>query len=266
MVLHAILDLIPPHRAAHGFFPGRSLFGFAAPHCGRTLVLRLDLESFFASVTFARVVGTFLAAERTLAALCTHRAPAAVRERAPFENGARPSGALARPQAPGGAPSAAGRADVPGAREPLRVPPRRSPRGGGRFGGRSLHPVRRRSGVLLRRSIDAASAGLPLARGRIALEEGFPVQFRKTRFARAGAAQRLAGLVVNERLNVRRREFDRLKGMLHRVWRHGPALERMRPGDRRAQLLGRVEWVAQTNSARGARLRAMLSRIDWPRE
>src|SRR5262245_28746106 len=34
LVLHEILDNIPPHDAAHGYRSGRSIVSFAAPHAG----------------------------------------------------------------------------------------------------------------------------------------------------------------------------------------------------------------------------------------
>ena len=46
----------------------------------------------------------------------------------------------------------------------------------------------------------------------ILMEEGFTVNFRKTRVMRQGVRQRLVGLVANERPNVMRTEFDRLQG------------------------------------------------------
>jgi hypothetical protein len=91
------------------------------------------------------------------------------------------------------------------------------------------------------------------------------VQFRKTRFVRRGAAQRLADLVINEHPNVPRREFDRLKAMLHRAARQGPAaVSGLHERNTRAQLLGRIAWVAQANPSRVKKLRALFARIDWP--
>ncbi len=56
-LLDEVVSLVPPHDAARGFRPGGSVRSYAAPHAGRPVVLRLDLESFFASVTVARVHG-----------------------------------------------------------------------------------------------------------------------------------------------------------------------------------------------------------------
>jgi RNA-directed DNA polymerase len=58
-ILHEILDRIPPHPAAHGFRPGRSVRTFAEPHVGRAIVWRTDLKDFFPSVALSRVHAIF---------------------------------------------------------------------------------------------------------------------------------------------------------------------------------------------------------------
>ncbi len=61
-LLDEVLSSVPPHEAARGFRPGGSVRTYALPHAGRPVVLRLDLESFFASVTVARVCGIWRSA------------------------------------------------------------------------------------------------------------------------------------------------------------------------------------------------------------
>ncbi|WP_229263061.1 hypothetical protein [Duganella dendranthematis] len=46
-ILRQILDLAPPHAAAHGFRRGRSSVTHAALHAGRQTVVRMDLKGFF---------------------------------------------------------------------------------------------------------------------------------------------------------------------------------------------------------------------------
>jgi RNA-directed DNA polymerase len=100
--------------------------------------------------------------------------------------------------------------------------------------------------------------------GAVVLEQGLAVNFRKTRVMRQGVRQHLAGLVVNERVNVPRAEFDRLKAILTNCIRNGPEAENRegRP-EFRAHLAGRVACVASVNAERGARLRMLLERIVW---
>jgi len=269
-VLHGILDLIPPHATAHGFSPGRNLLGFVGPHCGRELLLRLDLESFFSSVTSARVFGIFRSTgypegvARSLTAICTHRTPEHVLENAPEEL-ARTSEErwrvlkrLAAPHLPQGAPTSPALANLAAYGMDVRLASAAA--GIGALYTRYADDLAFSFDV---RGARRASRFHLLAAG-IALDEGFSVQFRKTRFARRGAAQRLAGLVVNERPNVPRREFDRLRAMLHRAARHGPAaVSGLRRGNLQAQLLGRIGWVEQSNPARGKKLRALFARIAF---
>src|SRR5262249_30454916 len=99
---------------------------------------------------------------------------------------------------------------------------------------------------------------------RIALEEGFEVHTRKSRFMREGVRQQLAGVVVNVRPNVRRDEYDRLKAVLTNCVRRGPASQtREGRADFRAHLAGRISYIALLNPARGRRLRALFDRIRW---
>lgn len=70
--------------------------------------------------------------------------------------------------------------------------------------------------------------------------------------------------MVDERVNVDRREYDALKAILHDASVNGPAAAD-RPGvpEFRAHLLGRISWVASLNSRRGDRLRDRFDRVDW---
>ena len=56
----------------------------------------------------------------------------------------------------------------------------------------------------------------------IALEEGFSVNHRKTRIMRQGVCQHLAGIVVNQQPNLRRRELELLEAILTNCVRSGP--------------------------------------------
>jgi hypothetical protein len=49
-LLRHVLARVPVHDAAHGCVPGRSVRTAVAPHAGSPVVLRMDLEAFFASI------------------------------------------------------------------------------------------------------------------------------------------------------------------------------------------------------------------------
>ena len=101
---------------------------------------------------------------------------------------------------------------------------------------------------------------------RIALEEGFSVNHRKTRIKRSGVRQHLAGLVVNEKINLCRDSLELLEAILTNCVRFGPESQnRARVPDFRAHLEGRIGFVAMVNRAKGDRLRSLFAGIQWDR-
>jgi RNA-directed DNA polymerase len=108
------------------------------------------------------------------------------------------------------------------------------------------------------------TALLGRAVGQIAREEGFRVGHDKTRVRTRAARQLVCGTVVNERLNVPRPEYDRLKAILHDAALHGPqAANRAGVPDFRSHLAGRIAWVASLHPERGRRLRERFAAIEW---
>jgi hypothetical protein len=61
VLLREVIDHVPPHDAAHGFRRGRSVLSYVADHTARAIVVHLDLEDFFGTVTAGRVYGIFRA-------------------------------------------------------------------------------------------------------------------------------------------------------------------------------------------------------------
>jgi RNA-directed DNA polymerase len=56
-----VLELVyQPHPAAQGFVKQRGIVSNATPHVGKRLILNLDLQNFFTSITFPRVRGIFI--------------------------------------------------------------------------------------------------------------------------------------------------------------------------------------------------------------
>ncbi len=275
-ILHLVLDRVPPHQAAHGFRPGRSAITAAAPHTGRAIVLRFDLESFFTSVSAGRAYGIFRLAgypepvAHTLAALCTTVTPPAVLRQAPAVAAGPAGGAadpvdrrrrllrhLATPHLAQGAPTSPALANLSAYRLDRR-----------------MAGLARRLGATYTRYADdlVLSGDRHLRRLDrieqvvldIARDEGFRLHRAKSRVATAGQRQTVLGLVVNERTNVRRADYDRLRAVLHDAARSGPAAaNRDGHADFRAHLLGRISWVVAANPARASTLDRAFGDIDW---
>ena len=114
----------------------------------------------------------------------------------------------------------------------------------------------------------ARGAGRFAARvAAIVAEEGFAVNFRKTRLMRQSVRQHLAGLTVNVRPHVSRQELDRLEAILTNCVRFGPeGQNREGLANFRRHLEGRVAFAGMVGGGRVARLRALLELIVWERE
>jgi len=270
-LLAGVLDGVPPHDAAHGFRHGRSVASYAAPHAGQAVVVRLDLEGFFASVTVGRVYGVLRTAgypepvAHCLAGLMTTVLPRRTWEAVPPPVDAGLAAAhwrlgrrLAAPHLPQGAPTSPALANLAAHRLDVRL----------------TGLVAAWGGRYTRYADDLAVSGGRTWRygtsrlldliAEVARDEGFQLNDRKTAVLPRAGRQVLGGLVVNERPHVARAEVDRLRAVLHNCARHGPSGQnREGRADFRAHLTGRVAWVAQHDAAPGARLRAQLDAIDW---
>jgi hypothetical protein len=264
-MLSGILDRIPAHDAAHGFRAGRSIRSFVEPHTAREVVLKMDLEDFFPSVSFGRVAGLFRtvgypeAVADLFASIATNVVPDETWEsdaRVSFRNHQALRGRYARPHLPQGAPSSPAIANLCAYRLDRR-----------------LVGLAASCGAVYTRYADdlvfsgAGEFARCVRRARhqiaaIALDEGFRVNYRKTRIMRQSVRQRVAGIVVNQHSNIARGEFDRLKAILHNCQRHGlESQNRDQHPDFKAHLAGKIAFVESLNPQRGKRLREMLLEI-----
>jgi RNA-directed DNA polymerase len=269
-ILSGILDHIPVHTSAHGFVKGRSIVTFAAPHAGKRVLLRLDLEDFFPTFPAVRVQALFRTlgypekvADR-LGGICTNAVPRHVWNGPPPEMDAREwreaRTLYARPHLPQGAPTSPSLANLTAFRLDCR-----------------LVGLAKSAGAVYTRYADdlAFSGGEEFNRvverfsthaAAIALEEGFNINHRKTRIMRQGVRQHLAGIVVNQRVSLRRHDLELLEAILTNCIRSGPdSQNRAGLPDFRTHLEGRIGFVEMVNRNQGQRLRTLFEAIHWER-
>lgn len=266
-ILDGLLQHVPVHEAAHGFVQDRSVASHAAAHAGKAVVIGFDLRDFFPSVRASRVhalwrtLGYPEGVARALTALCTHRTSPAVIERLRDDGGLDWMGAkrLAAPHLPQGSPCSPALANLCAFRLDLRL--------------EGLAWVF--GATCTRYADDLVFSGPASLRTRftalrawvdgIAADEGFELHPRKVRCMPQHRRQRVTGVVVNEKANAPREDFDRLKAVLHRCATLGPAGQnREKVADFRGHLLGRIAWMGQFNPARKTRLLRLFDRIEWP--
>ncbi|WP_269936905.1 reverse transcriptase family protein [Arthrobacter sp. HY1533] len=267
-VLDGLLAPIPLHGAAHGFVPGRSAASGAARHTGAHVLIALDLASFFTNVTAGKVYGALRGAgypeavAHSLTGLCTHVAPPHVITAMPPGGPASERFALAQalrlPHLPQGAPTSPALANISVRRLDSRLQGWADAAGASYT--RYADDLSFSGGPQLARRADSFVRGVR----RIVADQGHAVNPLKTRVRPRSTRQQVTGIVVNERINAPRREFDALKAVLHNCAVHGPESQnRGQHPDFQAQLLGRIAWMEQLNPSRGARLRRDYGRISW---
>jgi len=254
-ILTGILEKIPPHPAVHGFLKGHSIRTFVAPHIGQRVVLKMDLEDFFPSISRARVQALFRtigypeSVADLLGGICTTTAPRDIWKARDL---------YTQPHLPQGAPTSPALANLCSYRVDCR-----------------LTGLAKSAGAEYTRYADdlAFSGGEPFERSverfsthvaAILNEAGFSVHHRKTRIMRQSVRQHLAGLVANERANIRRSDFDRLKATLTNCIRLGPESQNRDAHPHfRLHLQGKVAFVESINPAKGKRLHALFDQIPW---
>jgi len=256
-VFEQILQKLAVTPVAHGFVRGRSTLSNATPHVGKALVMNLDLEEFFPSITFPRVRGIFQglgyspAVATVLALLCTE-----CPRRSVSYDGIRyhtAVGPRALPQGACTSPALANRA--------------------ARRLDRRLTGLCRSMGFVYTRYADdlTFSAGELHARKytkllgatrRVIEDEGFRVNAKKGRIQRRGGRQDVTGIVVNDKPGLPRSEVRRLRAILHRAKLTGLAAQnRDNHPSFRAHLEGKLAYLAMVDRQKGLAMLEELRRL-----
>jgi retron-type reverse transcriptase len=263
-ILKHIINRVPPHDCAHGFTRGRSCLSHVQAHINRPVVLQMDLRDFFHSVSVNRVFGLFstlgypAGVARLLAGLCTHSAAPDLAGPAFAALNWEQRKFLQAKHLPQGAPTSGALANLCAYRFDCRLQGLAT-----RYG---LHYTRYADDIAFSGpgNLRHRAEWIESLAGAIALEEGFQLNFRKTRVQTQAQRQRVTGIVVNSKANLPRGEYDNLKAILHNCRRHGAASQNREKREHfREHLAGRIAQFKWINEAKGARLDAMFRAIDW---
>ena len=230
-LVHFVLRRVPVHEASTAFRPGCSVVLNASAHAGQTFVLNCDVADFYPSITTPRVFGVFRAlgypkdVAWALARLTTYRG-----------------------QLPQGAPTSPEIANLVCRRLDARL--------SGFCERRGWRYTRYCDDITLSGPGQPGRAGEVVA--RIAHDEGFVLNRRKTRVIRRNGRQQVTGLVVNAFPNVSRHRRKTLRAMFHQA-----SLEPAEFGHRCAELAGHIAFLKMVRPADPAltRYRDVLSRV-----
>ncbi|MCB9797091.1 MAG: RNA-directed DNA polymerase [Alphaproteobacteria bacterium] len=258
-VLREIVERLPVHGAAHGFVPGRSTATNAAMHQDAEVLVKMDIQDFFPTVSLPRVKGVFRQAgyreqvATLLALLCTE-SPRKVVER----EGETWYLALGPRCLPQGAPTSPAITNALSMRLDRR-----------------LTGLAKKLGWRYTRYADDLSFSLPTSKKkrrrepnigaliggvRIIVEsEGFKVNEKKTHVSRPGAQQKVTGLVINDGLGPRvpRQDRRRIRAALHALRLGKPLPE----GESIERIEGWIAYIRMSQPELGERLAAELAEV-----
>ena len=250
-ILRDILSHVPAHESAHGFVPGRSTVTNAAPHVGQDVLIKFDLQDFFPTVRYWRVLGLFAqlgygqgrlklstvddsrAVAPVLARLCTY-APD------PYIYGGG--------HTPQGAPTSPAICNLVCRSLDARFAALAEAMGGA---------YTRYADDLTFSFPDAEAVSVGRLRwwvGEITMQEGFALNHRKFRVIRRSQRQQVTGVVVNDKLTVPRRERRRFRAILHNCRRHGLASQARGRKDFADYLRGYASYVHMVQPEVGRQL------------
>lgn len=244
LINHRILANVPVHPSSFGFVRGRNCIGAAQRHAGEDVVISLDLKNYFSSIRYGRVYAFFrhlgypVSVAHSLSGICTIITPSRIRKRMPFEQ----RQALMEPHLPQGAPSSPALANLLTYRLDRRLAGL----------ARALGANYTRYADDLTFSGDRGVQAMVLSTvPEIVEEEGFKIRPGKTRVTSCYQRQIVLGIVVNETISIPRKEYDRLKAIIHqKAWKNDPA--------EFEKILGQIGWVAQVNPRQAHKLYAKL--------
>lgn len=211
-----ILDHLKVHSQAYGFVPSKSTVDNALPHVGKQVVVKLDLQDFFPSITFPRVRGLFRSfgysgeVSTVLALLCTEPPHREIE----FQ-GKKYYISIEERQLPQGACTSPAITNLLCLRLDERLAQLASKRG--------FTYSRYADDLTFSCSGDSEQQiGKMLGTIRkIVQAEGFQVNEKKTRVLRSSGRQRVTGVVVNEKPSLDRKRLRNFRALLHNVEKKG---------------------------------------------
>ena len=256
-ILANVLSQVPLHPAAHGFVSRRSALTNAQPHVAQAVIVNTDIEDFFPSITFPRILGVFKQlgyspAVATVFALLCSESP----RRVASLNGKTMHVAAGPRSLPQGACTSPALTNIIARRLDAQ-----------------LTGIAEKLGWNYTRYADDCTfsasdssgeqAGYLLARIRhILQDEGFRINEKKTRILRPNARQSVTGIVVNERPSLPRKTRRRLRAILHQAAQTGlESQDRDGHPNFPAWVDGMIANVAMVHPEEGARFRKHFEAI-----
>lgn len=252
-ILDIVLHNVPLNKHAEGFRKNRSILTNAMHHVHNLVLVKLDIQDYFPTITFRRVKGMYLQlgyprqVATLLSSLSTHWG-----------------------KLPTGSPTSPAIANIISRKLDKRLAHL------GRTAGFSYS--RYADDMTISGNDEKIVKMIPFFR-QIIKEEGFTLNENKTRIMRSGRRQSVTGIIVNQKPNIYRRELKKLRAVLHNC-KHSNLSEQAAQWARKEKaiqipdnytttdfsrsLRAKIQHVKMVNPQAGKKLLAEYNSIIWP--
>lgn len=224
-------------KAVHGFLPNKSIVTNAEKHVGQRIIMKIDFKDFFPSISEKRVCGLFKKMgytpyiSKVLAGLCTYD-----------------------DQLPQGAPSSPMITNLISMKMDLRI-----------------YSLCKKYKFRYTRYADdiTISGDLSLLHFKntifkIIKDENFTISEKKFKIIGKGNRQSVTGIVVNEKLNIKREEIRELRSILHNCKTKGILADK-RNWDKHFQnrLYGKISFFNMVRPDLAEQFKKQADDLDW---
>jgi RNA-directed DNA polymerase len=236
----SLLRHLPVHDSIHSYRRKRDTISNASVHVGNPILVKLDIKDFFPSVRPNKVYKMFM--EKG----CSSSVAKLLTTLTTFKN--------QLPQGPPTSPAIANQV--------------------------LAALAKRMSGVCVQHGLalsvfgdDICVSGSKRAAqvrrllGRIVESEGFSLNLEKSGVRKAGEKKTVTGISVNEKINVDKNYYRRVRALVHHAATkgYGALFSDSTPGKAREKLRGMIRYVARLNSTSGDQLQKTFLMIEKER-
>jgi RNA-directed DNA polymerase len=262
------LDSIPIHQNAHGYCKNKSCQTLVQQHIAKPTILKMDLQNFFASIDYRKIFNLFFSLgynkdiSRLFAHLCTTATPLSVLSAELIAGQQKDywhQRKLYRERhLPTGAPSSPVISNLCFFNLDCR-----------------LTAFAEKMGLNYSRYVDdmVFSGGrefynksdyLIKTISKICQSEYFFINHKKTQLLKPHQSQQVCGLVVNQKPNLTRKNYDQLKAILYNCVRTSPKQQnRLNHANFKEHLAGKIAYLSQINPQKGQKLADLFDQICW---
>ena len=250
-ILENMLNKVSLHKAVNGFVANHSIVTNAQPHVGKDLVLNMDVKDFFPSVHFKRVKGLLqqLGYSGKIATILSLICTEAVTDQVEIDgkNYFVQKGNRVLPQ---GAPTSPAITNILCFSLDKRLQ--------GLADKLNCNYTRYADDISFSGGKEIEAQQLVWRIKRILQDEGFTVHPEKIRIMRKGSQQEVTGVIVNEKLNINRKDLRQFRALLHNLKKENGSAAQNHPANLLNHIIGYANFVKMVNPVKGGQFKQSI--------